>query len=415
MAQDLTVTADERTMLRELAKQYVEYAHKPIMAERTRRWYAHNELRGDPMVVFETWGVMHELTAFRCQSPLARWLESVMRSAIVDEDLVGDDRVITPEIAVDWQVWFKLFDEDTKSHRGTDTKGRQVGFHIDSVVADFPTWLAGLKPSIYGVDRDATLAQHEAVEGLIGDIVSVVRGNNSLKWFASPSSSINFFMGMEAMLTEMMDHPDEMRELFRRITDDMLTFMHWQEREGLLVADNGNHYAGAGSYGFSRELKPGQPVRLNEKWLSMFSQETVGISPAMFEDFVYPSYARLAETAGLTYFGCCEPVHLIWTNAISKLHGLRKVSVSPWCDEAWIGEALRSAKVIYSRKPSPNFVGVGTFDEIAFAEHAATTVRAARGGHLEFIYRDVYTFDGDTTKPGRAVTIIREQIEKWWK
>ncbi|MCL2701749.1 MAG: hypothetical protein FWE88_08665 [Phycisphaerae bacterium] len=415
MAQELTVSADEREYLRELAKRYVEYAHKPDMAKRVAKWTAHNELRGEPMVVFENWGVMHELTTFRCQNPLARWLESVMLTAVVNEDLVGDDKVITPDIAVDWQVGFKLFDEDTKSHRGTDNKGRQVGFHIDSVVADFPTWLAGLKPSIYGVDRDATLAQHEAVEGLIGDIVSVVRGNNSLKWFASPSSSINFFMGMESMLTEMMDHPDEMKELYRRITDDMLTFMHWQEREGLLTADNGNHYAGAGSYGFSRELKPGQPVRLSEKWLSLFSQETVGISPAMFEEFVYPSYARLAAVAGLTYFGCCEPVHDIWDNAIGKLHGLRKVSVSPWCDETRIGEALRAAKVIYSRKPSPNFVGIGTLDEAAWADHIATTVRAARGGHLEIINRDVYTFEHDKTKPGRAVRIIREQIEKWWK
>jgi hypothetical protein len=414
MAQDFSITAEERSYIRELAKTYMEYAHRPVMAQRTARWFDHNELRGQPMVVFENWGLMHELTAFRCQSPLARWLESVMLTAVVNEDLVGDDKVITPEISVDWQVWFKLFDEDTKSHRGTDDKGRQVGFHIDSVVSDFPTWLAGLKPSVYSVDRDATLATHVATEELIGDIVSVVRGNGSLKWFASPSSSINFFMGMETMLTEMMDHPDEMRELFRRITDEMIAHMQWQEREGLLVADNGNHYAGAGSYGFSRELKPGTPVRLKDKWLSMFSQETVGISPAMFEDFVYPSYARLAATAGLTYFGCCEPVHDIWDNCISKLHGLRKVSVSPWCDEQRIGEATRAAGVIYSRKPSPNFVGVGAFDESAWTEHVATTVRAACGGRLEFICRDVYTVNGDKTRMGRAVRIMREQIEKWW-
>jgi len=416
MAQDLTVTADERTYLRELAKQYVEYANKPVMAQRAARWYDHNELRGEwPMVVFESWGVMGELTTFRCQSPLARELEQRMLSAMVHQDVIGDDTVISPVIPVNWQVGFTLFDTGTRSHRGTDTKGRQVGFHIDSVVDDFPAWLAGLKPSTYGVDREATLAQHAAVDDLLGDLVSVVRGNDSLKWFASPSASINFFMGMEAMLTEMMDHPAEMKELYRRITDDMIAFMRWQEREGLLTADNGNHYAGAGSYGFSRELKPGHPVRLNEKWLCLHSQETVGISPAMFEEFVYPSYARLAETAGLVYFGCCEPVHDIWDNCIGKLHGLRKVSVSPWCDEPRIGEATRAAGVIYSRKPRPNFVGVGTFDEPAFTEHVATTIRAARGGHLEFIYRDVYTFDGDKTKPGRAVRIIREQIEKLWK
>jgi hypothetical protein len=148
--------------------------------------------------------------------------------------------------------------------------------------------------------------------------------------------------------------------------------------------------------------------------MNMNSQETVGISPAMFEEFVYPSYRELAEMAGLVYFGCCEPVHSVWESCLSKLPHLRKVSVSPWCDEQKMGEWLRTAPVIYSRKPRPNYIGVGKYDDEAFAEHAAQTIRAARGGHLEFIFRDIYTLVGDLSRAGKAVATCRRLIEKLW-
>jgi hypothetical protein len=117
---------------------------------------------------------------------------------------------------------------------------------------------------------------------------------------------------------------------------------------------------------------------------------------------------------GLMYYGCCEPVHAIWEHGLASLPHLRKVSISPWCDEQAMGERLRKAPVIYSRKPRPNYVGVGTLDEPAFTEHIAQTLRAAKGCHLEIIFRDIYTFDGDPTKPGRAVKIARRLIDSMW-
>ena len=80
----------------------------------------------------------------------------------------------------------------------------------------------------------------------------------------------------------------------------------------------------------------------------------------------------------------------------------------------FIGAELRKAGVIYSRKPRPNYIGVGKMDDEAFAEHVAQTVRAARGGHLEIVFRNIYTLDGDVSKPGRAVKIVREQFDRIW-
>ena len=146
----------------------------------------------------------------------------------------------------------------------------------------------------------------------------------------------------------------------------------------------------------------------------MNSQETVGISPQMFREFIYPYYRELAQEFGLVYYGCCEPVHDIWDDCISRLPNLRKVSVSAWCDEKAMGERLGGSGVIYSRKPRPNYIGVGVLDEAAFADHILQTLRSAKGCQLEILFRDIYSLDGDVSKPGRAVSIVRKLIDTYW-
>jgi hypothetical protein len=81
-----------------------------------------------------------------------------------------------------------------------------------------------------------------------------------------------------------------------------------------------------------------------------------------------------------------------------------------------MADALSRGPFIYSRKPSPNFIGVGTrLDESAFSRHIEKTIRTAGNCRLEIIFRDVYALNGDKTKPARAVKITRELIDRYWK
>ena len=108
----------------------------------------------------------------------------------------------------------------------------------------------------------------------------------------------------------------------------------------------------------------------------------------MYKRFVFPYYRELAAEFGQVYYGCCEPVHEIWDACVSQYPNLRKVSISAWCNEEYMGEALRHSPVIYSRKPSPNFIGVGdNFDTEAFSAHIRKTLTEARDCHLEIIFR----------------------------
>lgn len=352
----------------------------------------------------------------RCINPAALWLERALLRAIIHHEAIGDDAVVPDYVAVPWQIHLDEFGLQIPLEYGDDGEGGHLGYRWEHPIRDLSQDLHLLQPARYWVDREGTLAMKAFVEETVGDILPVVIENTSFGWHAAPSAKVVQLMGMERMLLAMIDEPEAMHALYAYLRNNILAYARWQEGEGLLTLNNCNHFVGAGSYGFTRELpRPGkvemERIQTRDLWLNMNSQETVGISPRMYRELVFPTYRDIAQEFGLLYYGCCEPVHAIWESSISKLPNLRKVSISPWCDQNFMGEVLRGSSVIYSRKPSPNFIGVGgTFDAGAFRTHIQTTLNAAKGCTLEFIYRDVYTLSGDLSKPGQAVEIMRQCI-----
>lgn len=77
-----------------------------------------------------------------------------------------------------------------------------------------------------------------------------------------------------------------------------------------------------------------------------------------------------------------------------------------------MAERLSGSRIIYSRKPSPNFIGVqAAFDEEAFRQYIRHTAALTRGCHTEYIFRDIYKLNGNIGKLKRAVEIVREETE----
>lgn len=421
MTCDFYITENEKSWLRELAKKYVDYSMLPIMEERKKLWYAHNSLKADrPVVVMEMETFQGDiLPKLKCESVAAKMIEHQLLMKIINHELIDDDKVIPPYFTVMWNISCMQFGMNIEKEFAKDSKGRTIGYSQHHPIIDLKDDFYKIGPSLFNVDKEHTLAWKNFVEEIIGDILPIKIKNDSLIWHFAPTAKVVDLMGLETMMYSMVDYPDEMHALFKFIKEDMINFIQWQEKEQLLILNNENDYAGAGSYGFTNELPSTEfqmsgVVTPKDLWGNMNSQESIGISPDMYGEYIFPYYYELARQFGLVYYGCCEPVHNIWEKYISKLPGLRKVSVSPWCDENFMGSALKGSNVIYSRKPSPNFVGVGSFNEQGFREHMATTLKAANGCHLEIIFRDVYNLSGEKEKPGKAVKITRELIDRLW-
>lgn len=416
-----TISQTEINYLRDLAKKQAEYADHDIMKQREKEWYALNSLKSEkPMVIMEMASFRDDLLPpLRCQTQMAKELEMQLLMNTINYEKVNDDKVMPNFINVKHKINMRELNIKRHIHRAKDGKGRAIGYAMEHPITDLKDDFHLIERSVYNYDEKYTKENYDFVNELIGDILPIRLYNDSLRWFISLTARIVNIMGLERLMYSMIDYPLKTHELFDFITTDSIEYIMWQQENNLLTLDNGNHLAGAGSFGFTNELpteqyKKTKHITTKDLWINMNSQESVGISASMYKEFVYPSFKRVAKLFGLTYYGCCEPVHEIWETSLSDLPNLRKVSISPWCDEHYMGQQLKDSKIIYSRKPSPNYIGVGQFDEPAFREHIAYTLDQAKGCQSEIIFRDIYTLTNEPWKAKRAVEVVREQIEKQW-
>ncbi len=408
------ITTRDRETLRELAKRQAEIAALPVMAERARLWTAHNDLRGErPMVFFEGNTVEDKgfVPVATCETELGRRMELQLKWAMLNHELIGDDRVVTAEFLCPWRYEITAFGLLVTRVHSSDGG---IGFHIKEQIQDLSEDMDKLRPSILSFYREDSLRYAETAREVLGDILQV-RMSTALN--ASLTQDVVNIMGMENMFIAMMETPDEFHTLMSLLTDGYLALFDELEKRQMLSLNHANDWVCQGTFGYTEQLpEKTENIRISDLWGYADSQETVGVSPEMFGEFIFPYYKKVTERYGLTVYGCCEPVHPFWDKYISTLSNLRKVSISPWCDEEFIGERLRGKPVIYQRKPSPNFVGVGkTLDEDAFRQYIDHTIDCAQGCRLEFTFRDVYTLEGELGKPRRAVEIVREEIENRWK
>jgi len=140
----------------------------------------------------------------------------------------------------------------------------------------------------------------------------------------------------------------------------------------------------------------------------MESQETTAFSPELFSTFFLPAMADVANRFGLTYYGCCERVDDRIAHVLSRISNVRAISASPWTNIRNLCSRTGPCHVI-SRKPSASFIsGTATHWELVERE-TLETVEACREYKCpsEYIFRDLYTVDGDFSKLNRWVDTVR--------
>ncbi|MCS7222700.1 MAG: hypothetical protein RML36_09915 [Anaerolineae bacterium] len=408
-----TINPDDIHILRDLFKRQREIAQDPVMEERRRLWTEHASLRSRrPMILAETSGVLDEIvpvSSLRCQEEWARTIERSLRELIFRYESVGDDFVIEPRIRYGWFVEIGDFGVQVERRRA-ENNGRLGSYRVDPPIKDLDRDLDRLHFRSLRVDREKTAAWAALLEEQFGDILPVI--NRGWYWWTTGLTIVAIdLIGLEQLMLAMIENPAGLHRLMAFLRDEMLHYLDWFEREGLLSLNNEDDYIGSGSIGYTSELpapdwQPGQPVRLCDMWGLAESQETVGVSPRMFEEFVFQYQYPIITRFGLSYYGCCEPLHTR-IKIIKRLPNLRRVSVSPWCNQEIMADEL-GKDYIFCRKPSPTLISTAVWDEEAIREDLRTTLRIARGCPLELVMKDVHTLYDQPWRLGRWVQLARE-------
>jgi hypothetical protein len=406
------VPADVK-ILRDLATRIRQIANDPVNPERKQAWYALGDLAARrPMILAETGGVPEEVVpaaTCRCTEEWARNLEYSFRHTLYRFEHVNDDAVVEPYLSCNWKVDQSDYGVQTP-RQYADNAGKLGSYHWDPPIKDLDRDFGRLKPRTFSVDREHTLQWKAHLENILGDIMPV-RLRGSFWWTMGMTIRIIDLIGLEGLMLAMYDNPQGLHRIMAFLRDDHLAFVDWTEKEGLLTLNNENDYIGSGSTGYTRHLpqpdyKPGRPVRARDLWVLSESQETVGVSPELFEEFVFQYQLPVIRRFGLCYYGCCEPVHSRW-HVLKKIPNLQRVSVSPWCNEAFMAENL-ARNYVFSRKPNPTLISCERFDEDLIRQDLRRTLAVAKDYNLEIVMKDVHTLCGRPERLGRWVQLARE-------
>ena len=411
-----TVSTKDLCILRNLAGRIAEIANSPLMAQRRQAWKDLNGLRGGrPMIVVETSGANAELGEYRkteCEGEWARSAESALRDRLFHFDVVGDDIVIDATLNRSPPVTNSGFGVESVKHHG-DAGDHKGSMSWDPPLKVLPDDLSKLRFREFAWDVPAVERELDLATAVFDGLLTP-HARPFVWWTQGLTITAIDLFGLEALMLAMFDNPEGLHALMAFLRDETQNMLDWHEKAGVLYPNNRDDYFGSGGCGYTDELPqsdhvPGTPWRIKDMWGLSESQETVGVSPEMFEEFVFPYQLPIIERFGLAYYGCCEPLDSRW-HIVRRIRNLRAVSVSPWSDVEKMAEHL-GHNYVYCRKPNPSYVSAGWNEDI-IRQDLRRTLEVTKGLSVQLVLKDVHTVNGEPRRFGRWVEIAREEIAR---
>jgi hypothetical protein len=199
-------------------------------------------------------------------------------------------------------------------------------------------------------------------------------------------------MSVEGALYGLVDNPDMMHALTKRMADGYMSILDQLESGGLLCHSQSLvHCTGAWTDDLPAPgFNPEKP-RTQDIWMFGLAQMFATVSPAMFEEYEIAYMAPIFERFGLVYYGCCDPMDGKMKEA-RKIPHLRKISMSPWANKERGAEEI-GGDFVFSNKPNPAFIASTSFNEAMIRGDLAQTrdICTRYGCPLEFIFKDIST------------------------
>ncbi|MCC8107547.1 MAG: hypothetical protein LIQ30_00570 [Planctomycetes bacterium] len=413
----LNFTAEEVEALRRLAHEVAALAEQPIQAQRKKWWTEHNDLVSDRPVVFCDpefgWNEIIPQDVLVCHDPLARVWEMHLRKEIFWGTKMMDDRVI--------ENYFNVPHHYTDSQWGLQeirVGGEDGGAYTWEVaLKDYDEDFPKLRTPVIEVDEEMSARTLGLAQDIFGGILRVRR---STPWWHALAGTSDYIRlrDMDNFLMDFYDYPEYVHKVMKFMSDGWLAKIDFLEKNGYLWANHEGTYVGSGGFGWTTQLPQDgfdpNHVRAMDMWGFVESQETVGVSPDMFEEFIYQYQEPVMARFGLNCYGCCEPLDSRW-HVLKNAPRLRRLSISAWADQEFMAEALGD-RYVFSRKPSPtplSFPKVN-HDEIRADVRKTLDITRPHNCRVEFIMKDNHTLGNNPQNAIDWCRIAKEEIDRIW-
>lgn len=394
----MSVSQRDRAVLRELAKRVVEIANRPEQAEKARLWTACNDLKPERAMVFaDPQGGWLEIDdawlKLECEDPALRGIENALRRKILRHEHIPDDYPILSTFTVGIHVTGNGYD-DYGLPLGVTHSGANLGaYHIEPAIKSEED-LEKLHFRPIRLDQEGTACTVRRAEDLFGDLLPVRRTGRT-HWRYGLTRVLIHMRGLDQMMLDMYDNPGLLHRLMSFLRDDYLREIDlFEEANEVSLNNTPDNVTGSGGLSPTTDLPDGDltgPVGVRHCLCWGESQESVGVGPAQFEEFVLQYQLPLLHRFGLVDYGCCEPLDKKLDLLIRRIPHLRWVSVAPWSDRQSAAEKL-GRKYVYVYKPNPARLCSPQPNWEAAEDELRETLAIARDCAVHLVMKDTHTF-----------------------
>lgn len=418
---NLVFPPEDKKILRELGKTVSEIASSPEMGKKKELWILHNKLAPTrPLILADPengWNEIITQDQIKCTHSVSRLWEIQLRKHIFWGKEMGDDFVVEPYFNLPHVYTEKPWRLKGAEDKQTKKEAREDGgaYHIETILEDY-AMLDFIEPPEITIDWQKTNQLFEQAQEIFDGYLEV-QLNTVWFWSVGLTDDYAFLRGLEKLMYDFYDAPDQVHSMMEILKNGTVKQLEFLETNSLLSLNNDGTFVGSGGIGYTDQLPQNDftgKARLKDMWGLGESQITVGLSPEMFKEFIFPYQKEILLRFGLTCYGCCEPLDERF-DIVKEIPTLRRISVSPWATKEVMGEKLGS-NYIYSAKPSPSYLALPVLNEDAVREelHTILSIAKRNNNHLEFIMKDNHTLGHNPENIKRWVAIAREESASAW-
>ena len=139
------------------------------------------------------------------------------------------------------------------------------------------------------VDQEGPALLAALANEILGDLLTV-RIRTNWWWSVGLTVRLAFLRGLERFMYDLVLQPDNMHRVMAFIRDGLMLLIDYVEANDLLYLNNDESYVGSGGLGFTKSCRSRirRRVRACDTWGTGESQESVGVSPKMYAEFIFP-------------------------------------------------------------------------------------------------------------------------------
>lgn len=385
---------DDVKTLRKLAYEYLQIANSDGNAENIKLHMAVNDLRQiRPVVLIDElpWSEMNitgELT-LQCKDPYLRTVEWFLRTNIFKSRYFPADMVVPGYIPVKKVLKSTGIGITVEEETLSTDKDNNIVSHKYNDVLQSEEDLEKLHNPVISYERAVTLKRYNLVGEILGDLLPV-RLTGIGAFSVGPWDDIARYRGVTNMLIDLVDRPEFMHKIVKKLTEIRLSELEQYEALDLLDAyPTSLHCTPVFTDDLPGKDFNGEKVTRKDIWGRGYAQIFGYVSKEMHDEFDISYMIQTVGQCGLVYYGCCEPLDKK-IDIVEKIPNLRKISITPWADVNVAAEAIGS-KYVLSSKPNPPAVAVSQLDKDALKKEIGTILDACRKNNCscDIVLKDI--------------------------